>query len=221
MFWSEAWKKAGDRGEDECPICMCPMEPVLPKDERSDTNDNNEDHLTSSLLLPQPPAEIAGEFIPEKEPFLATGARTPLADQDEAKATSPLTYGTPVLIEEAAVLGEGEEGGIVSRGDRGFPVTESGQRRYNYTEAGGNHGGTSMILSSTPFSSGGVIVKPGRRERVEWRRRRRRPMGDCAGGSKGRDGSGQKRETLLLSCSHVFHETVRFCRWASVSAVTQ
>lgn len=26
--WKEAWIKAGDRGEDECPICMCSMEPV-------------------------------------------------------------------------------------------------------------------------------------------------------------------------------------------------
>ncbi|CAN0333238.1 unnamed protein product, partial [Scytosiphon promiscuus] len=24
-LWTEAWRRARDRGEDECPICMCPM----------------------------------------------------------------------------------------------------------------------------------------------------------------------------------------------------
>ncbi|CAM9321601.1 unnamed protein product, partial [Hapterophycus canaliculatus] len=49
-LWTEAWRKAGDRGEDECPICMCPMEPILPGKENGGTNDNNDGYLTSSLL---------------------------------------------------------------------------------------------------------------------------------------------------------------------------
>lgn len=26
--WEEAWRKADDRGDNECPICMCEMEPL-------------------------------------------------------------------------------------------------------------------------------------------------------------------------------------------------
>lgn len=26
--WKEAWRQAGERGEDECPICMCSMEKI-------------------------------------------------------------------------------------------------------------------------------------------------------------------------------------------------
>lgn len=43
-LWKEAWRKAEERGEDECPICMCSMMPVFANDSDGNDDDNDDDN---------------------------------------------------------------------------------------------------------------------------------------------------------------------------------
>lgn len=189
MMWTEAWRKAGDRGEDECPICMCHMEPVVFSTEKAKIKDGSA--LTISLLVPQPPTETVENYIPEKHPPVADGAVNTRA---------------AVGVEETVASAEGGERGMVGRGDREFQTTGRGRRRNNHSATEENDGATSTALCSTSSSSLRVVVAPARSQGGEHTRQRRRRTGDCDGGG---DGGGKKRERLLLSCSHAFHKAVR------------
>ncbi|CBN79448.1 conserved unknown protein [Ectocarpus siliculosus] len=102
VVWKEAWVKAGERAEDECPICMCPMQPIPPSTS-GDCNDGTGTDAAGSLL-PSERDAAASEDIARAAAVTESPLKT---DPPEAASKSQRGVGE-ADVEEAAPLPTGE-----------------------------------------------------------------------------------------------------------------
>ncbi|CAM9582424.1 unnamed protein product [Ectocarpus sp. 4 AP-2014] len=130
MVWKQAWIKAGERAEDECPICMCPMQPIPP----SGDHDNGTGTDATSTLLPSGRDVAAPEDIVRA----AAVAESPLKT-DPPEAGSKYQRGVgKVDVKDAA------------------PVPTGDGERPDVRRAGGSQHVAEEKCGVTPSGSGGA-----------------------------------------------------------------
>eukprot|EP00903_Cladosiphon_okamuranus_P011348 g10696.t1 len=149
LLWNDAWRKAEKRGEDECPICMGSMVPILAREEG-----------------PQSKGVIGAD----------QEVRSPSSSEETAGESSASRRDRTTNI--GAVEVGGGQGNRGERGGRRVLAVRQQQQREK------ERCGTNTATTTTD-----------RRGGKEGRERRRRPVE-----------AGDQRQTLLLSCSHVFHK---------------
>ncbi|CAM9262582.1 unnamed protein product [Ectocarpus sp. 8 AP-2014] len=111
VVWKEAWIKAGERAEDECPICMCPMQPIPPTGDRHDGTGTD----ATESLLPSERDVAASEDIARAAAVAESPSKT---DPPEAGSKSQRGVGE-ADVEDAASLPTGEGGWPDERRARG------------------------------------------------------------------------------------------------------
>lgn len=125
-LWKDAWRKAEEREEDECPICMCSMMPVSANNNNNNSKNNTEQEGAQGREILGANQEIRSTLSTEKE---ATAELSP-AGRDRT------TSAEAVEVEEGQDRGaEGEGRGVASRrrlqmaGDDGGGATNATEER--------------------------------------------------------------------------------------------
>ncbi|CAN0135191.1 unnamed protein product, partial [Ectocarpus fasciculatus] len=135
VVWKEAWIKAGERAEDECPICMCPMQPIPPSGDRDDGSGT----------------DVAGSVPPSESDATAS------EDIARAAAESPSKTDPP---EAGSKSQRGVEQADVEDAAAPVPTRGDGERPDVRRTSGPQHVAEEK-RGATPVGSGGVPMSKG------------------------------------------------------------